>query len=217
MAKPTKWVCAQRKLRVFTAHRLIWVFAGCTLILLVLSCRGSHVNFSCVQILRVFMVHLSQSVTNQQNDLYVKQRLRPACASIQSGESVRCAPGPNTSSCGQWILIRLGGWDWSDWVDAHADLSLHWAHRSFYCCFHALAHLCYFMRKGNLRDLGIVILQNTNARPALERDSDLVLCLTLGVSSSTHCVYKHQWWDCTYLIACMTGSLFLTRSIHFRC
>ena len=157
-----------RLIWVFAVHRLIWVFAGRTLILLVLSCCGSHVNFSCVQILRVFMVHLSQRVTNQQNDLYVKQRLRPACASTQSGESVCCAPGSNASSCGQRILIRLDGWDWSDWVDAHADLSLHWVHRSFYCCFHALAHLCYFMRKGYFRDLGIVILQNTNARPALE-------------------------------------------------
>ena len=76
MTKPTKWVCAQRRLRsalasaqsdksslsawrklrslaTHWAHsedsdqtgrmpRLIWVFAGCTLILLVLSCRVSH-------------------------------------------------------------------------------------------------------------------------------------------------------------------------------
>ena len=77
MTKPTKWVCAQRRLRSAWASaqseqfavrmkkawvlsyplsaqrrlwsdwgdrmpRLIWVFAGRTLILLVLSCRGSH-------------------------------------------------------------------------------------------------------------------------------------------------------------------------------
>ena len=73
MTKPTKWVCAKRRLRsawhppslirVFAVHmnlathwahsedsdqtgwmpRLIWVFAVRTLILLVLSCRGSYV------------------------------------------------------------------------------------------------------------------------------------------------------------------------------
>ena len=77
MTKPTKWVCAQRRLRSAWAStqsdqslrcalngvakdprflyadsedsdqngrmpRLIWVFAGRTLILLVLSCRGSY-------------------------------------------------------------------------------------------------------------------------------------------------------------------------------
>ena len=61
LIKPTKWVCAQRRLRsAWVAKnpsflhadsedsdqtgrmpRLIWVFAGCTAILLVLSCRGS--------------------------------------------------------------------------------------------------------------------------------------------------------------------------------
>ena len=66
MTKPTKWVCAQQRLRSAWAsaqsdqsslsawrklgslathweHRLLWVFAGRTLILLVLSCRGSFV------------------------------------------------------------------------------------------------------------------------------------------------------------------------------
>ena len=66
MTKPTKWVCAQRSessqsawrnIRSLTTHwehsgdsdqtgqmpRLIWVFTGRTLILLVLSCRGSSV------------------------------------------------------------------------------------------------------------------------------------------------------------------------------
>ena len=72
MAKPTKWLCAQqrltsawaslstwRKLGSLATHevhsedsdqtgrmpRLIWVFAGCTSTLLVLSCRGSFVVF----------------------------------------------------------------------------------------------------------------------------------------------------------------------------
>ena len=40
---------------------------------------------------------------------------------------------PNISSCGQRIL-------WSDWVDAKADLSLRWAHRSFCWFCRAAAH-----------------------------------------------------------------------------
>ena len=60
MTKPTKWVCAQRRLRsawalaTQWAHsedsdqsgrmpRLIWVFTGCTVTLLVLSCPSSNV------------------------------------------------------------------------------------------------------------------------------------------------------------------------------
>ena len=55
MTKPTKWLCAQPRLRSAWASewtvktdqtgqmlRLIWIFAGHTLILLVLSCRGSY-------------------------------------------------------------------------------------------------------------------------------------------------------------------------------
>ena len=62
MTKPTKWLCAQRSklvsLATHWAHgedsnqtgrmpRLIWVFAGRTAILLVLSCRGSFVLLYC--------------------------------------------------------------------------------------------------------------------------------------------------------------------------
>ena len=42
--------------------------------------------------------------------------------------------GPNVSSCGQGRL-------WSDWVDAQADLSLHWAQWSFCWLCHEAAHL----------------------------------------------------------------------------
>ena len=42
VTKPTKWVCAQWRLRsAWGKPRLIWVFAGRTLTLLVLSCPGS--------------------------------------------------------------------------------------------------------------------------------------------------------------------------------
>ena len=42
--------------------------------------------------------------------------------------------GPNVSSCGQRRL-------WSDLADAQADLSLHWAHRSFCWFCHAVAQI----------------------------------------------------------------------------
>ena len=78
MTKPAKWVCAQQRLRSAWASvqsdqsslcaqwvgflhadredsdqtgrmpRLIWVFTGRTLTLLVLSCRGSHVNLGTI-------------------------------------------------------------------------------------------------------------------------------------------------------------------------
>ena len=44
--------------------------------------------------------------------------------------------GPNVSSCGQRRL-------WSDWADAQADRSVHWAQRSFCWFCHEAAHM-YF-------------------------------------------------------------------------
>ena len=50
------------------------------------------------------------------------------------------------SLCAQWVakdsmLLHVDSEDWSDWVDAQANLSLHWAHRSFCWFCHALAHV----------------------------------------------------------------------------
>ena len=59
--------------------------------------------------------------------------------------------------CPVWSESSLSAWrnigplstcwahseDWSDWVDAQADLSLHWAHMSFCWFCHAAAHICW--------------------------------------------------------------------------
>ena len=42
VTKPTKRVCAQRRFRSAWMPRLVWVFAGRTVTLLVLTCRGSN-------------------------------------------------------------------------------------------------------------------------------------------------------------------------------
>ena len=38
-------------------------------------------------------------------------------------------------------FIHADSEDWSDWADAQADLSLHWAHRSFCWFCHVAAHI----------------------------------------------------------------------------
>ena len=66
---------------------------------------------------------------NQRNDLCTQQRLRLAWASAQLDQS---------SLCASWVakdprFPHANSKDWSDWVDALADLCLRWPHRSFYC------------------------------------------------------------------------------------
>ena len=158
MTKPTKWVCAQRRLwsdwaddsghpghppsliRVFavrlkwvakdpsfphtdsedsdqTGHdqtgrmpRLIWVFAGRTLILLVLSCRGSNVRSAITNIMSrlkgntsefpsrgIYRSDLSRLMTKPTKWLCAQLRLRSAWASAQSDQSLRC---PDKESLG---------------------------------------------------------------------------------------------------------------------
>ena len=124
MTKPTKWLCAQRRLRSAWASaqsnqslrrmkkawvlsyplseqqrlwsqtgrmpRLIWVFAGLILNLLVLSCRGS--NIASRYVATPFIVN-NRSITkwaasrqNQQNGMCAQRRLRSAWAD----QSLRC-------------------------------------------------------------------------------------------------------------------------------
>ena len=68
---------------------------------------------------------------NQQKDLCAQQRLRSAWAFAQSDQRLCCTHEKSVALSypvsAQWRL-------WWDWVDAQADLSLRWAHRSF-CWF----------------------------------------------------------------------------------
>ena len=70
---------------------------------------------------------------NQQNDLCTQQRLGSAWASAQSDQSSLSTWRNLGSLAPHWVHSE----DWSDWVDAQADLSLHWAHWTF--CWFCLA------------------------------------------------------------------------------
>ena len=78
------------------------------------------------------------TITNERQHKTNKMTCVPSADSDQPGHppsvhirvfamSSMASWGPNALSCGQPRL-------WSDWVDAQADLSLHWEHRSF-CWF----------------------------------------------------------------------------------
>ena len=53
-----------------------------------------------------------------------------------------------SSLCSQWVakdpsFLHADSEDWSDWADAQADLSLHWAHMPFCWFCHELAHFVF--------------------------------------------------------------------------
>ena len=81
-----------------------------------------------------------------------KRRLRSALASAQSDQSLLSAWRSLGSLATHWAHSK----DWSDWVDAQAELSLRWVHRSF--C-HEVAHFSYMSetncsRQGRFYELG---------------------------------------------------------------
>ena len=82
--------------------KLIWVFAGHTVTLLVLSCRGSF-------LILVLSNSWAASWQNQQNGMCAQRRLRSAWASAQSDQSLRCLRSLATLERTAKTLIRLGG------------------------------------------------------------------------------------------------------------
>ena len=79
-------------------------------------------------------IHVTKWATawqNQQYNLCTQRRLRSACAlAVHS-------MGKDPS------FFHADAEDWSDWADAHADLSLHWVHRSFCWLCHASGLIYY--------------------------------------------------------------------------
>ena len=75
--------------------------------------------------------HMCATAWQNQQMTCAPSKLRSAWASTQSDQS---------SLCAQWVAkdtrFQTDSKDWSDWADAQADVSLHWAHRSFrwFCC-----------------------------------------------------------------------------------
>ena len=90
-----------------------------------LSLPWAHTHF--VGFVMLWLNYWSGVWKNQQDDECTKWRLKSARASTQSDHS---------SLCAQWVakdpmLLHADSEDWSDWVDAQANLCLCWAHRSF--------------------------------------------------------------------------------------
>ena len=144
--------------------RLIWVFAGRTVILLVLSRGGSYRYYPFNNSLEILQLSQRQGITKQWKTLReyrskisqpsgssgikipremshlmtktTQWHVRPAKTQISLG----IRPAWSESSLSAFRTLRslathwARGEDWSDWADAQADLSLGWAHRSF-CWF----------------------------------------------------------------------------------
>ena len=71
--------------------------------------------------------YMSHCKTKPTKWLCAQRRLRSAWASILSDQSLLSAWRKLGSLATQWVHSE----DWSDWADAQADLSLHWAHSHF--------------------------------------------------------------------------------------
>ena len=115
MTKSTKWHVHPAKTQIFIS-RLIWVFAGCTFILLVLSWGGSY-ELQHNKTIKITCAH---------------RRLRSACACLQSDQCLHC---PHEEALGPWLSIECTvKTDQIGWMPRL--LSRCWAHRSFcwFCC-----------------------------------------------------------------------------------
>ena len=80
---------------------------------------------------------MSRDMTKPTKWLCTQRRLKSAWASAQSDQS---------SLCAQWVakdssFLHADSEDWSDWVDAQADLSLRWAHIPFCRFCHEVAQM----------------------------------------------------------------------------
>ena len=105
--------------------RLIWVFAGRTVTLLVLLCRGSFT---------IVIVVSRQCKFEPPHDKTNKMACAPSKDSDQPGHLLSPIRVFAIRMKKAWVLSyplsaqrRL----WSDWADAQADLSLRWAHSHF--------------------------------------------------------------------------------------
>ena len=87
----TLWAHSEDSDQTGQMPRLIWVFAGRTLILLVLSCRGSVDFHGLVREIAHYRNNMNQSTTKPTKWHAAQQRLRSAWVSAQSDQSLLCA------------------------------------------------------------------------------------------------------------------------------
>ena len=74
---------------------------------------------------------------NQQNGMWAHRRLRSAWEYAQSDQSSLSAWRKLVSLATHWVHSI----DWTDWVDAQADLSLRWVHTSLSWFCHVVAQM----------------------------------------------------------------------------
>ena len=148
----THWVHSEDSDQTGQMPRLIWVFAGCTVSLLVLSWGGWIIcldwSYSKLKT-RDLMHFVFQNVSTKVYLIWA-----PAW---QHHENALCTQ-ISLGICPVWWESSLSAWrnltsvpscwahskDWSDCADVQADQCLQWAHMSFCWFCHAVAHLCYF-------------------------------------------------------------------------
>ena len=134
--------------------RLIWVFGGHTLILLVLSCRGSNNNVTCYAFSSATIIvqpwRLGIWATawqNQRNDMSVQRRLRSAWASRVFAVRMKThwvLSYTLSALRRHWSESSLSAWGSMKKHWAQADLSPRWAHRSF-CWFSRVVAYLYLV------------------------------------------------------------------------
>ena len=139
--------------------RLIWVFVGCTVILLVLSCRGTIMSHVKVPYSSAVNVYTATQQSQIWGFLYEASSISIYEPPHDKTIKVACAPSEDSDQPGhppslirvftvrlkkQWALsypLRAQRRLWSDWADAQADLNLCWAHSSFCWFCHEAAHI----------------------------------------------------------------------------
>ena len=94
----------------------------------VLSCQSLRCSLTQYVALGAADKKMSRLTTNSTKWLCTQWRLGSAWASTVC--SVEKGP----------MFLHAGSEDWSDWVNAQADLSLHWANMPFCCFFHKVTH-----------------------------------------------------------------------------
>ena len=127
-----------------------------------------------------------------------KWPVRPAKTQIRllgfrSMCSSMCSWGSKLSSCGQWR-------HWLDWVDAQADLSLRWAHKSF-CSFCRAAAQIWFMDWLLCFGVSFVLITSLGEEGAGGCASPLILspCFT-SVHQGNISVQFWPQQTCTYIV-----------------
>ena len=135
--------------------RLIWVFAGRTRILLVLSCRGSFYLCICPQ--NDICLHYPSSEARILRNMHRNWGYYGIRAAARQTNNMACAPSKDSDQPGHlsilisvfavllkkpWVLeypLSAQRKLWSEWADAQVDLCLRWAHWSFCWFCHAPA------------------------------------------------------------------------------